>query len=212
MAVTKPDRRISRTRRQLRDALMALILEKGYDAVTIEDITERADLGRTTFYLHYRDKEELLLESLDAIAEDLKSQVDTLADWRTGKLGVSGGVPNFPTHNAISLAFRHAAENATLYRIILKGEGATKAASLLRQIISDAALEFFTFRLDHLEQPVESQVPVQVVASYFASALLGFMTWWLEKDMPYSPDQMAEMFVMMFFQGSRQVMGLSSEM
>ena len=65
------DRRGRRTRRQLKEALFALILEKGYDAVTIEDITGRADLGRTTFYLHYRDKEELLLEAIDSIANDL---------------------------------------------------------------------------------------------------------------------------------------------
>ena len=70
------DRRVSRTRRQLRDALMALILERGYNMVTIEDITDRADLGRTTFYLHYRDKDELLIESLEAIAQDLKAQVE----------------------------------------------------------------------------------------------------------------------------------------
>ncbi len=77
---SKTDRRVSRTRRQLRNALMALILERGYNAVTIEDITERADLGRTTFYLHFRDKEELLVESLEEIAADLKSQVEQTAE------------------------------------------------------------------------------------------------------------------------------------
>ena len=57
-SVTAPrtDRRTNRTRRQLREALLALILEKGYDSITVEDITGRADLGRTTFYLHYRDR------------------------------------------------------------------------------------------------------------------------------------------------------------
>lgn len=48
------DRRVRRTRRALQDSLTSLILEKGYDAVTVEDITDRADLGRTTFYLHYK--------------------------------------------------------------------------------------------------------------------------------------------------------------
>src|SRR5512133_4407009 len=69
------DRRARRTRKQLKEALFALVLEKGYDGVTIEDITERADLGRTTFYLHYRDKEELLLESIDSISEELMEQI-----------------------------------------------------------------------------------------------------------------------------------------
>ena len=68
MQEPKQDRRVNRTRRLLRESLMKLVAEKGYDSVTIEDITETAELGRTTFYLHYRDKEELLLESIDAIA------------------------------------------------------------------------------------------------------------------------------------------------
>ena len=62
MSDEKTDRRIQRTRELLRKALMELIDEKGYDAVTIQDITERANLGRTTFYLHYQSKEDLFLD------------------------------------------------------------------------------------------------------------------------------------------------------
>jgi len=202
------DRRTSRTRRQLRDSLMALILEKGYDAVTVEDITSRADLGRTTFYLHYRDKEELLLESIDAIANDLKAQVDLLQSPL--KMGSSQPRP-------IHLAFNHAAENATLYRIILKGEGATKTASLLRRFIGDSAAEFLLARandstgnghpIPNLTSAAEPE-QIRLVADYFASALLGFLTWWLEADMPYPPDQMADFFLLVFFSGARHVLGL----
>ena len=71
----RQDRRITRTRNQLREALFELILEKGYDTVTIEEITDRANLGRTTFYLHYKDKEQLLLESINSIANDLLQQI-----------------------------------------------------------------------------------------------------------------------------------------
>ncbi len=83
MNIKKSDRRVSRTRRSLREALMSLILEKGYDAVTIEDITTRADTGRTTFYLHYRDKEELLLESINEVVDGLFTQISQvpLAEW-----------------------------------------------------------------------------------------------------------------------------------
>ena len=198
-----PDRRTLRTRRQLRDALMALILEKGYDAVTVEDITTRADLGRTTFYLHYRDKEELLLESIEAIANDLKAQVNLLQTARQ-----KGGAQARPIH----LAFSHAAEHATLYRIILQGEGATKTASRLRRIISEAADEFLLARLNALgaaipNLPGEPQT-IGLVANYFASALLGFLTWWLEADMPYPPDQMADFFLQTFFLGARDTLGM----
>jgi AcrR family transcriptional regulator len=62
------DPRVVRTRQMLRDALVSLIEEKGFDAITIQDIADRAGLNRATFYLHYRDKQELLVKSLrDAI-------------------------------------------------------------------------------------------------------------------------------------------------
>src|SRR5512147_2280747 len=66
----KIDRRIQRTRQSLRTALLALIKEKGYDAISIEDITERANVGRATFYLHYKDKEDLLLEEFSEMANE----------------------------------------------------------------------------------------------------------------------------------------------
>ena len=195
----KIDRRTNRTRHLLRDSLMALILEKGYDAVTVEDITTRADLGRTTFYLHYKDKEELLLESIDAIANDLKAQVDQLG----GPRGIDGVQPR-PIH----LAFNHAAEHADLYRIILQGEGATKTATRLRQIISDGALEFIKTRMEATQPGILPGVELHLIADYFASALLGFMTWWLEAGSPYPPEQMADIFLQLFFEGARNTLGI----
>ncbi len=54
------DRRVQRTRKLLRESMMALILEEGYDAISIQDITDKANLGRATFYLHFKDKDEVL--------------------------------------------------------------------------------------------------------------------------------------------------------
>ena len=66
----KMDRRVQRTRKLLRDALMSLIMEDGYDAVSIQDITEKANLGRATFYLHFKDKDELLLDVMEQFIDD----------------------------------------------------------------------------------------------------------------------------------------------
>ena len=56
--MTKTDRRVQRTRELLQKALIALISERRYDAITIQDIVDRANVGRTTFYLHYSSKDE----------------------------------------------------------------------------------------------------------------------------------------------------------
>jgi AcrR family transcriptional regulator len=206
MTITKSDRRVNRTRRQLRAALMALILEKGYDAVTIEDITERADLGRTTFYLHYRDKEELLLESIDTIAEELKAQISQLMEQQP--VGDPPFINPDPSNRPIALVFRHAAENADLYHIILHGEGATKTSSRLRDVISEAAREFFIKRFPGSLLDIDAKMPVEVLTNYFAGSLLAIITWWLESGKPYTAEQMTEMFMKLFFLGGLNVLGL----
>lgn len=61
------DRRVRRTRRAVQQALVALILEKGYDAVTVTDIIDRADVGRSTFYAHFTDKQDVLFSNLDEL-------------------------------------------------------------------------------------------------------------------------------------------------
>lgn len=198
----KPDRRVSRTRRQLRDALMALILERGYNAVKVEDITERADLGRTTFYLHYRDKEELLIESLETIAEELKSQVEILSDLRLGQ--------RRSQVNPVSVVFRHVDENRDLYRIILKGEGSSTVFTRIRDIIEAAAVEFFMRRISDLVNSPPA-LPHGLVAGYFASAMLGFIAIWLEKELPLTGDEAGDYFMMLFFRGAASVLNFPVE-
>lgn len=197
---TRVDRRVNRTRRQLRSALMSLILERGYNDVTIEDITERADLGRTTFYLHFRDKEELLVDTLEEIAIGLKAQVEQTISQEAGEGRLQV--------NPISVVFRHVDENRDLYRIILKGEGSNKAASRIRQIIEEAVSEYFARHLGEKEG-APPPVPLAVIAGYFAAAMMGFVTLWLEKELPYRGDEAADLFMKLFFQGAAGFLNLN---
>ena len=111
------DRRVNRTRRMLREALMSLTLERGYEAVTVEEITQRADVGRTTFYLHYKDKEDLLVESVDTAINDLVEQISDLpvSSWA---IPYDSHAPQDTPRSPILLVFQHASDNADLYRII----------------------------------------------------------------------------------------------
>ena len=205
-AEKRPDRRVSRTRRQLRDALFTLILEKGYDAVTVEEITERADLGRTTFYLHYHDKEDLLVESIGELVDDLVDQMAQvpLTDWRLAALGDGQVSP------ALVLPFQHVAQNARLYRIVLRGAGPYSMNQRLRQIIIQASQKMFGFLLEEdLLAALNPQVPIQVFLNYIAGAWGGMITWWLENDMLFSPEQFALMFQRMVMLGAAQVLGIT---
>lgn len=203
----KVDRRVYRTRRALREAFFALILEKGYEAVTIEEITNRADLGRTTFYLHYRDKEDLLMESIGELVDDLVERMShlPLGDWK-----IDLNFSNSQAPPAITLPFQHVAQNAQLYRIILRGEGNFSITARLREIIVQASGEIIQVMLEKEKLAINPQLPLEVFMNYLAASWLGLITWWLEKEMPYTPEQMATMFQMMFIRGARDVLGLTS--
>jgi AcrR family transcriptional regulator len=198
MQEKKSDRRTNRTRRMLKESLLSLILEKGYAAVTVEDITERADLGRTTFYLHYKDKEDLLLESIETTANEL---VEYISQYNLLPAATeSGPLPSERYLPAIQLVFRHAGDNAMLYRIILR-EGAVMASERLRSIINAAAGQIMNARFKENPPDVLPPIPMEVLSNYFASSLLGLVTWWLESNMPYPPEEMADIFRRLFFDG-----------
>jgi AcrR family transcriptional regulator len=65
------DRRVARTRRLLRDALHSLIREKNYDEIVVKEIIDRADVGRSAFYTHFRDKDDLLASSIEDLLADV---------------------------------------------------------------------------------------------------------------------------------------------
>src|SRR5687767_2197406 len=72
--MTEPDRRVRRTRRTLQEALTTLILDKSYERITIQDVLDRADVGRSTFYAHFRDKDDLLMACFDGVREELQRE------------------------------------------------------------------------------------------------------------------------------------------
>lgn len=189
--------------------MFALILEKGYDSVTVEEITSRADVGRTTFYLHYRDKEDLLVQTVSDVVDDLVNQlarypVEDLRHRTDAELG-------WILLPVISLAFQHVEQNADLYRILLRGEGSYNSLQRLRQILRDAIeslIQHFTARQNQLLSP---QVPLDVFLSSLAGAWIGLLAWWIEKDMPYTSEQMAVMYQRMFMRSTLEVLGLAGE-
>jgi AcrR family transcriptional regulator len=201
----KIDRRILRTRRSLRQAFYALILEKGYDSVTVGEVTDRADLGRTTFYLHYRDKEDLLMESVRDLVNGLIAQLAQvpLDHWEQPE--TSQIAQELPL-TAITYAFQHVAQNAVLYRIILRGEGTFSASQRVRDIIIRAITEFIESVTTRQSLVFNPQLPLDVFLNGLAGAWIGLVTWWLEQERPYTPEQMAVMYDKMFMRSTQEVL------
>ena len=176
------DRRVQRTRKSLQDSLMALILEEGYDEISIQDITEKANLGRATFYLHFKDKDELLLEVMNQLIIDFMEQAPQLteAQWRLED-----------TKTIVKL-FDFAAAHYDLYRILTIGSGGITASRQLHHSIAENIKSFIQAELETLHaQPV---LPIDFIANHFSGSLLATIYWWLDNDLPYSAEEMATMF------------------
>jgi AcrR family transcriptional regulator len=200
------DRRVRRTRRALREAMLDLMEEKGYDQVTIEELTDRADIGRTTFYLHYGAKQDLLLEQFGELLDQLVEQLSQipLSSWQ--QTGESFSVEDHPSR-PICMIFQHAADNKELYQIVLQGEGVDQASERLQAIMTNAVNTFLSLKLGEEGDQLTLQIPVELFGNYFAGAMLGVIKWWLEADMPYSSEEMEEIFFQMFLPGAIQVLG-----
>ncbi len=185
----KLDPRVVRTRQMLRDALIAIILEQGYDAANIQNITERAGLRRATFYLHYRDKEELLLSMLrDTVAELMEEM----------HLDARGLLTAETQHAEELITFRHVQARADLYRAVLSGAGAAEITRGLRDYLAGRIREKCLTGRGAAELPI----PVEVLASYLAGVKLNMIIWWLDEGMPYPPEQMAAMCARLVLEGA----------
>jgi len=105
--MTEQDRRVRRTRRILIEALIALILEKGYSKITVQDILDRADVGRSTFYDHFRDREALLVACFDNVRDESRREIDAMP----------GASPPDPACPAAAI-FAHAQRRRPVYRAL----------------------------------------------------------------------------------------------
>ena len=194
----KLDPRVVRTRQQLRGALVSLIEENGFDALTVQDITDRAALNRATFYLHYHDKHDLLENSLRDAIDELMVDLGTTADEQ-GQL-ISDESPR-----PIRAVFEHVAQHAHFYRVMLSAEGVPAFSAGVRDHIAAITLRWLNALQPH---PRQSRVPLEIVANSLSWSLLGVLIWWLEHDLPHSPDYMAEQFRLLITLDLRQVLGL----
>ena len=166
------DRRVKRTHRLLQEALIGLTLEKGFDTVTIRDITDRADVGYATFFRHYPDKEALLADVLESMKDEF---VSLLAPY---------SMVTDPEKTG-TLLFEYVAKNGDLCRVLLNS---TETMSLLKPV-QEIGLNETPLMMNISEQ---SSVPVDAAISHLMSSLVMLIRWWLDHDTPYPPERMGQ--------------------
>ena len=166
----KIDRRVKRTQRLLQDALVSLTLEKGFDTVTIRDITERADVGYATFFRHFSDKESLLADVLESMRMEFQN------------LLMPHSIVTNPDRMG-ALLFEYVAQNADLCRVLLDS---IDTMVLLKPVQEIGVQELTVLFKNYSNQ----SVPLELAADHMITSLVMLIRWWLDHNMPHPPDKM----------------------
>lgn len=184
---TSTDRRIQRSRARLRQALIDLSLSRGYNDITIRDITQEAGVGYATFFRHYESKDDLLADAFEQSMEALNALLQPL-----------GGAD--PVEEG-RLIFEHIDDDHQLYEVLLRGQG---VQPLLKQVEASAVREvmvrFSRAAGDGNGEDVEGAIPTAVIANHVVASIIALIKWWLRNDRPYSPEEMGIIYAALIMQ------------
>jgi AcrR family transcriptional regulator len=193
------DRRVVRTEAAIRQALIELIEERGFDALTVSDIAGRANINRGTFYLHYRDKYDLLEQTETEIIADLEGI------FRRGALLTLEDLNNAdkPLPVIVKL-FEYLRDNAALMHSILELQGDVSFQGQLKKAI-ERNLKFGVLTGG---RPLTFLVPGDYLISYLLSVHFGVVQVWLAHGCIESPQEMATILSKLCLGGPLRAMGL----
>ena len=158
------DRRIQKSKKYLSDAFIALILEKGYEAVTVQEIIDRANVGRSTFYAHFESKEQLLFSLLGTMNEKSKDGID------------------------FEMLFNHCADNFQIAKAMLGKKDGDLIIGHIRDVMSLKIAK--DLKRDSSKSKSE-QLKIYFTSEALSAALVSYLTNWLDEDMPYSSEEMS---------------------
>ena len=181
----KTDARVRRTRDALGDALIALMQEKPFDTITVQDVLERAHVSRSTFYSHYSDKDDLLMSDAEEFFEALSTALSAHDD-KSDRV--------FPVQEF----FTHLAEVQPFFKALMKSGRFQENMELARGHFARGIER----RLSELPRGRAIPDPERsAIAHSHAGALLSLLTWWLDRGMREPPAQMDELFHRMVWNG-----------
>ncbi|WP_053482134.1 TetR/AcrR family transcriptional regulator [Lysinibacillus sp. FJAT-14745] len=199
--MTKTDRRIIRTKNEIKQAFFSLLSEKNFEAITVRNITERANINRGTFYLHYVDKYNLLeqyeneiFEKFNAILDETTILVIDINQFKQERL---------PVMTQILHVFY---EEADSLKLILGPNGDPFYYEKMRQFF----VRYFNAYLGNLTDKSKWKFPIELTLAYNSNAILGVITYWLQHDIQQSPEEVATMLIETILKGTLEASGMRS--
>lgn len=169
------DRRVLRTREALRNALLALMVERGWDAIDIQSLCARANIGRSTFYLHYANKEALLQGSFGDLRDTLRAHGRQRSRAAPEQLAFVGGL------------IEHVHEQQQVFRALLGRRSGQYVQDRFRELLVDLVD-------DERPSGVRRSWQAQAVPNYLGGALFQLLVWWLGERRPQRPQDIEALF------------------
>ena len=174
------DRRVGKTRKAVFAALNELLREKKFAKITIQEIIDRADIGRATFYAHFPTKEDVLIGYVESFFESFNEQLNEhLQEGEAYKL-----IP-------VAALFAHIRENEkTISGIFMSESGA---------MLFDKFKSYWNIKIQpiikaHVPAGQSPQIPLDMLTNHIISTLIELIKFWLQDGLKYTPEQMEEYF------------------
>ncbi len=177
----KEDRRVQRTRQLLRGALFSLIQERGFEALTVQDIIDRANVGRATFYAHFDNKEDLLLVGFDELRASLKErQREALTRGNDQRL--------FAFSHEI---FLHTNEHRGLFRAMV----GKQSGAVIQQVLHKMMVDLVREDVKATVPPGDADsIPMEALVQFVGAGLFGLLMSWLEGKVRMRADEVSTLF------------------
>lgn len=179
------DRRQQKTRRAIFEAFGSLLSTKNFSKITVQDIIDKANIGRTTFYAHFDTKDDLLKD----MCEDLFDHVfsDTLDIENTHDFSMETGNP----HAIITHIFYHLLDNKRNIIGILTNESGELFLVFFKQYLN----KLLAARMLDGVDLGKKGVPYDFLVNHISSSFVGMVQWWIKNNMKQSPEELAEYFI-----------------
>jgi len=217
------DRRVQKTRKLLQDALIELVAEKGYESVTVREILDKANVGRSTFYAHFQDKDQLLHSILDRLDGLFEQHNKRLLDATKNFANTENTDLTLSLSPTLSI-FQFVGQNHRFFKAMLGNRGYGIFAKPVYGYVFAHVHGIFTNPIHddvfaHMHEPFKMLVSrekygsleAEIAAHYFVSALMGILVWWVEKDMPCTAEEIDRLFRQLAIPSFGQVMAANHE-
>lgn len=197
----KTDLRVLRTRQSIRRAFYELIQEKGYEAITIQDIAERAMINRNTFYLHHQNKPDLLNAFMVELLSELKSAV-VLCPFNMSPFHIS------TLETVMQTILEHISHNISFYRAMLIEENRIyQFRAKMENIIKDKLNEGW----NHAQGNSPLAISKELLLEYLVSSFMGVVMWWIKNDLPLPAGEVASQLSRIVAYGHLKAAGIAVE-